>query len=229
MLVAALEAAVGRRFTARTLSADNLTDALTAALSLYNRYNPLLVEETFDTVANTQDYSLVNTPLFVQKVIWMPGGNYTLLLSVNVSPYYPDMMFYDKYSQYSLYTVDNIEEMTSADNSLGNFLVRDGSIRLLPKPTTSDLTVLVIYQTAHVLTVMDTVLATVPDEDFSVMRDLMTADLIQSDAVNAATRFDYSEGMSRVAHHYVPTNVEGVVAQLQKELKRKYASGGVIR
>jgi len=229
VLVAALEAAVGRRFTARTLSADNLTDALTAALSLYNRYNPLLVEETFDTIADTQDYTLVNTPLFVQQVIWMPGGNYTLLLSVNVAPYYPDMMFYDKYSQYSLYTVDNIEAMTSAEHSLGDYVVRDGDIRLLPKPTTSDLKVLVVYQTAHVLTVDDSVLATVPDEDFSVMRDLMTADLIQSDAVNASTRFDYTEGMSRVAHHYVPANVESVVTQLQKELKRKYSSGGIIR
>jgi len=229
VLVIDLEAAVLRRFTARTPSANDLTDALTAALSLYNRYNPLLVEETFDTVADTQDYDLENIPLLVQQVIWMPGGNYTLLLSVNVAPYYPDMWFYDSYSQYSLYTVNNIEAMASAYRSLGDYVLRDNQIRLLPTPTTSDLEVLVIYQTAHVLTSTDTILATIPDEDFSIMRDLMVADLIQTDGINAATRFDYAEGMSRVTHHYVPTNVETVVTQLRHELVRKYASGGIIR
>lgn len=201
MLVSALKATVTTLYTAETLGDALFLEHLRSALAVYNKHNPIRKSVDLATVAGQSDYTLGEPFLYVESVLWYPGGGVAYGnfefdpadLPRPTLPYRgePSVRIIERFNNYESYRARQ-----------GLWELRGQTIRLFPTPTNTGDTISVDYAVAHVLTVEDSELATVPDADFEVLRDLILAEILDRQAINKATEDNYKEGLQQVAKQH---------------------------
>jgi hypothetical protein len=103
-------------------------------------------------------------------------------------------------------------------------------IRLTPVPVVAGVDIPYQYYAGHAVTPntdepsVDE-FATIPDEDLSILVDLMRAEYIEGSGVEMSIEADFSEGSQRETRHTIPENTRAVAENLRNGLRRKYGDG----
>ena len=220
--------AVRDRLTTESFTASQLNKMIAAGVREYSRWNPLMVDYTFQTEAADNEYDLPDDCLFVLDCWWFPSGELldegeeedvlSLGTLTSLSPYnFP-----------SHRVIDDINKEAANRAARGQWESEKGSrvIKLFPEPTEAGSDVDIRYASPHVLNEAEDGYDTVPDEDLEILADLVVARHLETRAAEMALEPDYQLAMQRETFRSVPRNAVMMAEQLREGVRQKYGGSG---
>ncbi len=225
MLLTAIQAIINRRWKER-LSSSVLNEYIASAVRYYSERNPLHKQVTVQTVANQQIINLnqlgYTDCIGIWKVLYFPSGQVynelkagTELTWVQTQPY--------RYYLTSQRVIDDIQQQDHIQALGGSYYYEKAENKLFIYPTPTSATDIEIhYWAEHVLNDEGTGYDTIPDIDLELIVGLVLADLLENDAMAAATDPDYAEGLERVSVSKIPINAMNMASEFRERVNRKY-------
>lgn len=227
MELATIRRAVLDDYTLESPTATVLNRRIAAAVREYSRYNPRVLDTTFETVADQAAYELdVDVPVNgICAVLYYANGLYYTVTDDIVYQLRLDT----PYALVSQRVIEDTKEAAHVRGVLGDWEWRAGTkeIVLYPTPETSGDTIYVTYYTPHVLNEEEDGYDTIPPEDQDIIVDLTLAELLTRHTVEAAASPDQAEGLERVTYHYNVANIDLAVARLRSGLIGKYGGTAI--
>lgn len=227
MDLADIYTAVRDRLTTESFTTSQLNKMIAAGVRDYSRWNPVMVDYAFETVAGDNEYVLPANCLFVVDCWWFPGGG--LLDEEEMYVLSPGtVLSLSNYNFPSHQVIDDINQEAANRISRGHWESEKGSrvIKLFPEPDSAGIEVDIRYASPHVLNGAADGYDTIPDEDLEILADLVVARHLETRAAEMALEPDYQLAMQRETFRSVPRNALLVAEQLRQGVRQKYGGSG---
>ena len=221
MNISAITTAITDRYG--TVTTAKLERYIAAAVQEYSRYNPRILRTEITTVADQQTYSLSTLVgiIGIRDIYW-PSEVAATTLRRNTLPEEDPY----RYHLFSHTVVDDIQRQEWNKRIRGSGHYRPATCELyLPDAPAGGETIVLDYYAAHQK--VSASYPTIPDEDESLIRDLVLAELYEADSFEMAMQPDYKEGQESETFHHITGNLGVVVDRLRSRLARKYGNGTI--
>lgn len=192
------------------------------AVRHYSRFNPAVTTYSFETVYDNAAYELPSDFLAIRDLEYWPSGIVPGITEIVDTAITQQQSAYS-YDLISEPVISSIKRSQYAKWHMGTATVEGRQLILHPTPTQTGLAVTLKYAAPHKLT-DDSDYETIPEEDLSIIRDLVVADLMEARRVQAAALPDYREGLTEIRRGEVAANVASVVASLRARCSDKYTN-----
>jgi hypothetical protein len=225
MLLTDIRTAVRDRLTTEDFTTTQLGKMIAAGVTEYSRWNPVMVDDDFDTVAEQNEYDLPDDCLFVADCWWFPGGD---IWDEDEAITPASAASLNDYNFPSHQVIDDINQEAANRVARGQWESERGSrvIKLFPEPGESGLDVDFRYASPHVLNVGGTGYDTVPTEDLEILVDLIMARHLETRGMEASLEPDYQLAMQRETFRNIPKNTLMFAEQLREKVRQKYGGSG---
>lgn len=227
MLLTDIKTAVEDRYSSETLTTSKFNRFAAAAVRYYSRWNPVIKDSHFHTVAEQLTYAVATDCILVLEVYYFPGGDpleeaETVALSLFDTP------AEDRHAP-SHDVIDQINTENAWRNLTGFWEEERGEhkVRLWPEPT-GDVEVKYRYAAAHAINVGGTAYTTIPAEDLEIVANLVLAEILWQKMVENSVKDDYTLGQMSVRRGRSVDSTSAVIEELRNGVRNKYGNNAVI-
>jgi hypothetical protein len=227
MLLTEIKTAVTDRYTIETITSGRLERFIAAGVRYYSRWNPLVKDSHFHTVAEQLTYTVATDCILVLEVYYFPGGDpleeaETVALSLYDTPAEDRHM-----GSHAVIDQINTENAWRGLTGFWEEERADHRVRLWPEPT-GDVEVKYRYAAGHALNVGGTGYDTIPAEDLEIIANLTLAEILWQKSIERSTQPDYTLGQMSIRRGRSVENTSAVVAELRNGVREKYGGSPVV-
>ena len=227
MLLTDIKTAVEDRYSTATVATTKMNRFIASAVRYYQRWNPVIKDSHFHTVAETLTYAMPADCILVLDVFYFPGGDplegaETVILSLYDTPAEDRHMG-------SHQVINDINQENAWRGLTGFWEEEHGEhkVRLTPEPTGA-VEVKYRYAASHALNVGLTGYDTIPAEDLEIIANLVLAEILWQKMVENSEKDDYTLGQLSIRRGRSVENTHGVIEELRNGVRQKYGNNAVI-
>jgi hypothetical protein len=191
---------------------EQLASHIAAGIRYYSQFNPNLVEDELDLVAEQAIYALPSGVMRVKRIDWWPWGQKKSPADLRR---YEDLVMHPHGEGFSVISRDEIESRRCRWETEGTNLI------IAPTPI-ADESVAIVYAYGHDFDASTQAYDTIPAEDDWLVANCALADYMTAAMSMQVVLPDFSEGMTSIRRGNISRSVPTVIQDLYKPLWERY-------